>query len=324
MRPASVSVRPVPRPLVIANPTAGRGHTERDIHALLGAVRERVGEVDLVVTDGAGHAADLARRGAASGRELIIALGGDGTLHEIANGVLAEGLPAGPAVALLAVGTGSDFGRSLGLPHDTDAYLDALASGRRREVDVGRARYVGRDGEAAACYWINVLSAGIGGLVDRYVAALPDRLSGRLAYGLATVGAVLACHRSRLRCRATLDDGGLLERDFDGYALAICNGHTFGGGMRIAPGASLDDALFDVITVETPTRVTMLRHFVSIYSGQHLAHSGVGRFACRRLDLEPLSAPRRGGVFPLDVDGEALGDVPLEVEVMPRALTVLA
>jgi diacylglycerol kinase (ATP) len=314
----------VSRPLLIANPAAGRGHSEHDIAALLAAVRERVGDVDLVVSERAGHAADLARSAAASGRDLVVGLGGDGTLHEIVNGLLSEGPPAGPALAILAVGTGSDFGRSLGLPHDTAAYIEALGAGRRRTVDVGRAGFVGRDGGPMTCYWLNVLSAGVGGLVDRYVAALPNGLSGRLAYGLATVGALATCRRAHLACRATLGDGRTLERELEGYAVAVCNGHTFGGGMRIAPGAVLDDGLFDVVTVERRTRVTMLRDFASVYSGTHLTKSGVDHFVCRRLELEPLEPRRRRDVFPLDVDGEPLGDVPLEVEVVPAALTVLA
>lgn len=314
----------MPRPLIIANPAAGRGHSEHDIAALLSAVRERIGDVDLAVSERAGHATDLAQRAVAEGRELIVGLGGDGTLHEIVNGLLSEGPPAGPALAILAVGTGSDFGRSLGLAHGTPAYLEALGAGRRRTVDVGRARFVGRDGNPGECYWVNVLSAGVGGLVDRYVAALPDRISGRLAYGLATVGALATCHRSRLACRATLADGRTFEREFHGHAVAVCNGHTFGGGMRIAPDAVLDDGLFDVVTIERRSRLTVLRDFASVYSGTHLTKSGVDHFVCRRIDFEPLGRQRRRDVFPLDVDGEPLGDVPLEIEVIPAALTVLA
>jgi YegS/Rv2252/BmrU family lipid kinase len=314
----------VSRPLVIANPAAGRGHSAGDIETLLNAVRERVGEVDLVVSARPGHTADLARGAAAAGRELVVALGGDGTVHEVANGLLAEGPPAGPALAILAVGTGSDFGHSLGLAHDTAVYLDALGAGRRRTVDVGRAAFTGSGGRAAECYWVNVLSAGIGGLVDRYVASLPDRLGGRPAYMLATLAALAACRRRRLACRATLEDGGTFERELEGFAVAVCNGHTFGGGMRIAPGALVDDGLFDVVTIERRSRVTMLKDFASVYSGTHLTKRGVGHFACRHLELAPSTPPGGGRVFPLDVDGEPLGDVPLVVDVIPGALTVLA
>jgi len=313
----------VPRPLVIANPAAGRGLSAGDIEALLAAVRERVGDVDIAVSARPGHAAELGRGAAAEGRELVVVLGGDGTLHETANGLLADGAPAGPALAVLAVGTGSDFGRSLGLAHDPAVYLDALGSGRRRAVDVGRASFTGADGSPASCYWVNVLSAGVGGLVDRYVAGLPDRIGGRPAYLLATLAALTACRRRRLTCRAVLADGATLERELDGFAVAVCNGHTFGGGMRIAPGALVDDGLFDVVSIERRSRVTLLKDFASVYSGTHLTKRGVGHFVCRRLELGPVGPVRGRRVFPLDVDGEPLGDVPLEVDVVPGALTVL-
>lgn len=314
----------MPRPLIIANPAAGRGQSAKDIGALLSAVRERVGEVDLAVSARPGHAAELARAAAADGRELVVALGGDGTLHEVADGLLEEGVPAGPALAVLAVGTGSDFGRSLGLDHDTATYLDALGGGRRRTVDAGRASFTGADGRAAACYWVNVLSAGLGGLVDRYVAALPDRLGGRPAYMLATLAALATCRRRHLVCRATLADGTVAERELEAFVVAVCNGHTFGGGMRIAPGAHVDDGLFDVVSVERRSRVTMLKDFASVYSGTHLEKAGIRHVRCRRLELAPAAPSGERRVFPLDVDGEPLGDVPLTVEVVPGALTILA
>jgi diacylglycerol kinase (ATP) len=171
---------------------------------------------------------------------------------------------------------------------------------------------------------VNVLSAGIGGLVDRYVASLPDRLGGRPAYMLATLAALAACRRRRLACRATSGDGDTIELEFEGFAVAVCNGHTFGGGMRIAPGALVDDGLFDVVTIERRSRVTMLKDFASIYSGTHLTKRGVRHLVCRHLELAPSAPPGAGRTFPLDVDGEPLGDVPLVVDVLPGALTVLA
>ncbi len=290
------------RPLVIVNPVAGRGLRAADLETLLAAVRERVGEVDVALSDRRGHAVELARGAAADGRELVVVLGGDGTLHEVANGLLAEGTPAGPALAILAVGTGSDFGRSLGLSHDTAVYLDALDAGRRRTVDVGRASFTGSDGRPATCFWVNVLSAGVGGHVDRYVAGLPDRIGGRSAYMLATFAALAACRRRRLRCRAVLGDGACVERRLEGFAVAVCNGHTFGGGMRIAPGALVDDGLFDVVAIERRSRLTLLKDFASVYSGTHLTKRGVTHFACRHLELVPAETVRGSRVFPLDVE----------------------
>jgi diacylglycerol kinase (ATP) len=109
--------------------------------------------------------------------------------------------------------------------------------------------------------------------------------------------------------------------------VAICNGTTFGGGMRIAPMARPDDGLLEVIALETRTRWRLVGKFLTVYSGTHLSEPGVHHFTCRALRLEPLDIPSRQprrGVFPLDVDGEALGDVPLDVSLIERALRVRA
>ncbi len=288
--------------------------------------------------------------------------------------------PALPRLGILATGTGGDFGRSLGIAPAREAYLEALARGRERLVDVGRARFAPRrhddsrtqrhlrmmphklrgarhpmhPGEQAAGasqrpsrpadvpqgsslmvdrYFVNVLSAGIGGLVDRYAAAMPAAAGGRLAYGLAALAAVVTCRRRRLILTATLPDGSTSAAAFDGYALAIGNGHTFGGGMRVAPDASPFDGVLEVVTFETPTKPTMLRHFLSLYKGEHLTKPGVAHFAAIRLELRAAAgerpdaarpaAPPPGDLFPLDIDGDNLGDLPLTVEVVPRALRVL-
>jgi len=113
----------------------------------------------------------------------------------------------------------------------------------------------------------------------------------------------------------------------DSHAVAICNGTTFGGGMHIAPMARPDDGLLEVIAMETRTRWRLVGSFLTVYAGTHTSEPGVHHFACRALRLEPLDPPLRAprhGVFPLDVDGEALGDVPLDVSLIAHALRVRA
>jgi len=322
------------RPLVIANPSSGRGRTGRDLSHLVSAVRDALGELDVVTTAGPRQATELAAAAAGARRPLVISIGGDGTLHEVVNGLMqarqarvgARGGPGDlPALGLIATGTGGDFGRCLGIPHHVRDYLAALASGAERAVDIGRARFAGVDGGPVERYWVNVLSAGAGGLVDRYAADAPGFVGGRLAYAQAALRAIVMCRRVELRCRAVLADGREEERLLDSHAVAICNGTTFGGGMRIAPMARPDDGLLEVIAIETRTRWRLIGRFLTVYAGTHIQEPGVSHFTCRALELTPLQvgATRpRAGLFPLDVDGEALGDVPLRVELVPRALRV--
>lgn len=199
------------RPLVIANPRAGRGRTGRELPLLLEPLRSALGEVDVVLTRGPGDARHTGAAAAAERRPLVISLGGDGTLNEVVNGLLGDADTPPPAASLprlgvIAAGTGGDFGRALSIPPRFEDYVAAVAGGEDRAVDVGWARYAGRDGRPARRLWINVLSAGIGGLVDRYTALAPGLLPGRVAYAQATVRAIVACRRVRLRCRAVLPD----------------------------------------------------------------------------------------------------------------------
>ncbi len=326
----------VRRPLVIANPSAGRGRTGRDLSHLVSALRDALGELDVVTTAGARQATELAAAAVGERRPLVVSLGGDGTLHEVVNGLMqARGALPGapveaaalPALGVIATGTGGDFGRALGIAARVEDYLAALAGGHERALDVGLARFAGADGAPLERYWINVLSAGVGGLVDRYAAGAPAVLGGRIAYAQAALRGIVMCRRVRLRCRVALPDGAASERLLDSHAVAICNGTTFGGGMRIAPMARPDDGLLEVIAFETRTRWRLMGRFLTVYAGTHTSEPGVHHFTCRALRLEPLDPPARpprGGVFPLDVDGEALGDVPLDVSLIGHALRVRA
>ena len=322
------------RPLVIATPSAGRGRTGRDLSHLVSALRDALGELDVVTTSAARQATELAAAAAAARRPLVVSLGGDGTLHEVVNGLMQarearadahRGAADLPALGLVATGTGGDFGRCLGIPHGVKDYLAALGSGAERAVDIGRARFTGADGSPVERYWINVLSAGVGGFVDRYATDAPGFVGGRVAYAQATLRAIVMCRRVTLRCRAQLPDGREVERQLNSHAVAICNGTTFGGGMRIAPMARPDDGLLEVIALETRTRWRLIGRFLTVYAGTHLQEPGVSHFSCRALELTPVQveAPRpRAGLFPLDIDGEALGDVPLRVELVPHAVRV--
>jgi diacylglycerol kinase family enzyme len=324
------------RPLVIVNPSAGRGRTGRDLPHVLEALRTEVGPVDVAVTTSAGAASGLAERAALERRPLLVSVGGDGTLSDVADGVMRarrrlapDGAAAGadllPALGLIATGTGADFGHTLGIAPRVEACLAAIAGGGERAIDVGVAHFAGPGGHLVERFWLNVLSAGVGGLVDRYAAAAPRVLGGRVAYGQAALRGIVVCRRVRLRCRIGLPDGGHEERVLDSHAVAVCNGTTFGGGMRIAPMARPDDGLLEVVAFETRTRWRLVGRFLTVYAGTHTEEPGVSHFSCRSLSMEPADPPARrprSGLFPLDVDGEALGDVPVTVELVERALRI--
>ncbi len=328
----------VPRPLVIVNPSAGSGRTGRGLPHVLAGIRDAVGEVDVAETKGRGDATALGAAAAGDRRPLVVGLGGDGTLDEIVNGMLGaddapralgQEAPASrlPVLGIIGTGTGGDYGRSLGIPHELGAYLSALKDGSDRAVDVGWARFPALDGRPVQRYWINVLSAGVGGLVDRYTAAAPAFLGGRLAYAQATLRAIVACRRVRLYCSYVDAGGARRELPVHAHAVAVCNGRTFGGGMNIAPMAKIDDGLLEVVVFQTKTRWRLVGRLTTVYKGTHIHEPGVDHFTCRELEIRPEVLPRRrprAGLFPLDVDGDALGDVPVTAGVTRAALRVRA
>jgi diacylglycerol kinase (ATP) len=306
------------RPFVVVNPRSGGGQAGRTFGDVKAVLERRLGPVEVKLTERPGHAIDLARDAARGGAELVVAVGGDGTLHEVANGVLdAE---ASTAVGYVGQGTGGDFRRTLGLEHRLDAYVDAIASGSVRKVDAGKLRYRPADGGTRTRWFVNILSAGMGGLVDRYVADTSKALGGKAAYFWASTRALVACQRGRLRCEVSLE-AERHERRVETFMIAICNGRYFGGGMHVAPMAKIDDGRFEVVSMDAPSKVAFAAFSRRIYEGKHLDAPGVQHFVCDRISIDLENEGARG-VFLLDVDGEPLGGLPLEVEMVPKALTL--
>ena len=311
------------RPLVVVNPRSGGGRAGRTFSGVRSVLERRLGPVDVAFTAAPAHAIALAREAVEAGRRLVVAVGGDGTLHEVANGVLdaqARGTAQGAAVGYVGQGTGGDFRRTLGIEHRLDAYVDGIASGRVRTLDVGRIRYRAPDGSTGSRWFVNILSAGMGGLVDRYVSEATKVLGGKAAYFWASARALAGSQRGRLQCEVGLGSD-LHERQVSTYMIAICNGRYFGSGMHVAPMARPDDGQFEVVSMDAPGRLAFAAFSRRIYEGTHLSSPSVQHFACDRIAIE-IDNERARPVFLLDVDGEPLGGLPVEVELVPRALTL--
>jgi YegS/Rv2252/BmrU family lipid kinase len=304
------------KPSVIVNPRSGGGRAERALAELVRVVERRLGNVDVALTEHPAHAIELAREAAHAGAELVIAMGGDGTLHEVANGVLESGREA--AIGYIGLGTGGDFRKTLGLVHRLDAYLDAIVSGKERRIDAGKVRYRADDGKTRSRFFVNIVSAGMGGLVDRYVASSTRALGGSFAYFMASARALATIRRGRLRCNIALR-GERHERIVETYVIAVCNGRYFGAGMHVAPMARPDDGQFEVVSLNAPNKLAFSLSSRRIYSGTHLSAPGVQHFACDHLAIDLENEPVRP-VFLVDVDGEPLGGLPLEIEAVPSAL----
>ena len=312
------------KPLLVVNPRSGGFALGRTFGAMRDTIERALGPVEVAMTERQGHGADLAREGAVAGHPLVIAVGGDGTFHEVANGLMAArggdyGTKADETrIGLIAQGTGGDFRKTLGLEHRLDKYLDALKSGRERKLDVGKFSGGGKTDH----YFVNILSAGMGGLVDRYVAEASRMLGGTAAYFGASVKALLNARLGNVRCTVT-NDGKTETHQIRSYMIAICNGRFFGSGMKVAPMAEVDDGTFEVVALGATSKLGFAMTSRGIYTGAHIGQAGTVHLRGQKIVLDLANDDARD-VYLLDVDGEPMGGLPLTVEVVPKALTLRA
>lgn len=312
------------RPLLIVNPRSGGGRTGGVFDQMRRPIEARLGEVDVALTERPRHAVDLAREAAKEGRELVVAVGGDGSIHEVVTGLMLaadEGAKA-PRLGIVGQGTGGDFRKTLGIEHRLDRYCEAIASGRARPVDVARIRYVDQQGKESSGFFVNILSAGIGGLVDRYVAEGSRALGGTAAYLLASLRGLVESEIGILECRIS-EDGRTREEEIRTRSIAVCNGRYFGSGMHVAPMASPSDGALDVVDLGGGSKLHYATFTGHIYRGTHVGRPGVRHFRCQKISMR-LANPGAAEKFLLDVDGEPLGRLPLEIELVPGALSVMA
>ena len=309
------------KPLCVVNPRSGGGRTGQVLGDLRATIERALGEVDVAVTERPQHGIELAERGVSEGRSLIIAVGGDGTFSEIVDGVMRSGGAGACHVALIGQGTGGDFRKTLGIEHRLDRYLEAIASGRTRTVDVGKATFrdtAKQGGSRLERYFVNILSAGMGGLVDQYVATGSRALGPTAAYFVASTKALLRARAGQLVCHV---DGLAVPVRLRSYMIAICNGQYFGSGMHVAPMAKVDDGVFEVVSMDAPSKLAFAAFSQKIYKGDHLRSEHVRHFSCKRITVELENEDARDR-FLLDVDGEPIGGLPLEIEVVPGAITL--
>jgi diacylglycerol kinase (ATP) len=282
----------------IVNPEAGRGRTQKLLPELERAA-SALG-IALHVSPEPGAPTKLARAAADDGHDLV-ACGGDGLVTEVA-GVAAD---TGRRLAVVPTGAGNDFARVLGYdPKQPLRSFDALAGGQDRVVDLGRV-----NGRWYTC----VTASGFDAEANRWANTV-HRLSGTALY-VAAVLRTLAVYQPH-PFRLTVDGDA---HEIKAWLVAVGNGPSYGGGMNIAPAASLDDGLLDVTVVGEMTRVQMLLNFPKVFKGTHTSHPKVATYRAARVELESLDT-----AVPMDVyaDGERVGPLPATMEAVSAALTV--
>lgn len=303
------------RPVAIVNPRSGGGLSQKGWAALVGPLSDGLGPVDVRFTEAKGDGRRIAHEEAAAGRGLIVAMGGDGTISEVADGILAAGGTS--EMGIIPRGTGGDFRRSLDLDDDVGEAARRIHNTPARPIDVGLVSFVADDGSQAERHFVNVVSFGFSSDVARQANASSKRLGGRVAFLSATVRSLIGYDNVDV----VLSVDGQPERRMNLLLAAVGNGRFFGGGMKICPEAMLDDGLFDLVTVGDLGRIGVMANIHRIYSGNHLTMKEVQGTRLRRMKVAPAD---REAKIPLEVDGETPGHLPASFELLQGALRVRA
>lgn len=307
---------------VIVNPASGNGLTGKTWAAHEQFLRSFLPNADISFTRAAKDASVMAHQALREGYRHIIAVGGDGTFSEVVNGFFVNGRPINDEarISFIPSGTGSDIARTLGIPTDKNAAIKSIAERLRNDacqmLDVGKVQYKRFDNTDFTGYFCNVISFGMGGDVVRHVnnASWMKHFGGKVTFLTASLLTLLTYKNKNVRLQVFHDEEKVFDETIRARIVAVANGKYFGGSMKIAPDASPEDGLFDIVTVENLSALAAARKLPLIYTGAH-----IGDAAVRVLRGNRITATTTEHVL-IDADGEGPGKLPLEIELLPRIL----
>ena len=310
-------------PLVIVNPASADGATREKWPKIASDLRTHFGPYSVAMTEAPGHARTLAAEAAMQGTKFIIACGGDGTISEVANGIMDSNSAA--ELGVLPAGTGSDFRRSIGVPANVAAAARALRNGRTKIVDAVRVAFINDKRERETRYSVNVASFGLSTKVLDHASSgeakkwlpgfTPRKLGSKLSYAAATVQTTLAASPADVLVQID----GEAERRLRVAEFCVANARYYGGAMKIAPDAKLDDGYFDVVTIGDASSFRLLTNAPRLYFGAHLRMSEVTHALAKQVIARSADKDKQVRV---ELDGEVVGRLPATFEIVPRALRV--
>ena len=291
--------------VIIANPRSGRGRVEAALPEIERILHDQGLAYRIVRPTHPGHAAQAARDALLSGERYLVAAGGDGTVHEVANGMIEDGRPlaADAVLGVVAAGSGCDFARSFGLPGDAVQAAHHLAGDRVRPIDVGSITCA----DGTTRYFVNIAEAGLGGAVVARAARLSPLLRGaRYACGFWLT--LPGFRPATVRLDA---DGQAFE--WRAFNVVVANCRFYGGGMQISPKSQPDDGALDVLVMTGP-KSDAFTTIPKVYKGTHLPHRNIAELPAVSLRIE-ADPP-----FPVEADGETLGTTPASFGIIPSAI----
>jgi YegS/Rv2252/BmrU family lipid kinase len=297
----------MPETIFLVNPASDNGRTGRRWPELAHRAAHAGLDGETVFSERPGHLIELARTAVDRGARLVVAVGGDGTLNEVINGVAERDVD----LATIPLGTGMDFGRAYGIPTRFDDAVRIARDGAPRTIDAGRVRYRTWDGRDAVRWFGNVGTVGMSGAVAQRANGMSKALGGRVTFFYALTRVFLTWQNTEVT--VSLDGA---ERSGRMHDVIVANGPWHGGGMMLAPDAKPDDGLFDVVLIGDVSKADFLTTAPKIYKGRHVTHPKV---EILRSAYANVDAPER---LPIEVEGEQVGTTPAAFEIVPGALRV--
>lgn len=297
---------------VVVNPVSANGTTVKRWPEIAASfTREGLSFVHSF-TERPDHATEITRRYLSEGYDLIISVGGDGTVNEVVNGFFFNGdmVRKNAALSFISTGTGRDLGRTIGLPTDTDDAIRHILKSPSRPVDVGKVTYVDNHGKEAVRYFINVAGLGLDGDIAVRVNRTSKALGGFISFLWGTVVTLLLYKNQNM----TISIDGKQICDEPITIIVIGNGCYFGGGMYVAPNALIDDGFFDIIILENLSKAELLINLPKVYRGSHLSHPRINSFRGKKVKVSS------NGSILLELDGEQPGRAPVEIELLENVL----
>jgi YegS/Rv2252/BmrU family lipid kinase len=299
----------------IINPASSAGRTGDHLTEIGEKIKYFLGDDSrILITSKPDHATHLSRNALLNECDLIVAIGGDGTINEVINGFFYDDIIINKQAKLgiINFGTGSGLAQSLHLPNDLSKQFEIIKIGESKKIDCGRIVYHSQKNANTIRYFINEFQLGIGGAVVKNVKSHQKRLGGSLAFGLTTIKSVFSHPNQSFTIE--IDHHKTIEDNFTGVIIA--NGDYTGGGMNLAPGAKLDDGYFNVLLIHGLTVPQRLIAFSKVYSGKHINNGKFSYFPAKYLNINSCEK------VVLEADGELLGHLPCSVEILSSVIPI--
>jgi diacylglycerol kinase (ATP) len=297
---------------VIVNPTAGAGRTGRLWPKIMGVFKEHGLRFEHDITEAPGHAIELAKAAAKNGYDIVVSVGGDGTINEVVNGLYASGNIKDALLGIVSTGTGGDYIRTTGTPRNYEDACRRFIQPVKRTVDLGIVEYAKNGGREERLF-VNFAGMGFDAEIVRRTTQQFKMLGALPSYLMGTFATLISYANKKI---SLVVDG--VEEEQCVCTVIMNNGKYGGGGMFTAPHADLDDGLLDVLIVGDLSKPDLLRSLPRIYKGTHLTHPKVRVKKAKQIEVRSL-----GGKMHLQADGELLGEVPARFRVLPAALNII-